>query len=156
MLQRQTNVVQTIQESVLREVVHRELDFDADLRHRKRPVLDVDRHLQTRFLGRGLEQEIGDLLIDLDRDKPGLGRVVAEDIAESRGDDRLKAIIHQRPDSMLAGRPGAEIGSGDQDTAHPVNSWLVEHEVGIILPPGGEESLAEPGPLDPFQIRTPG
>ena len=83
------------------------------------------------------------------RDQPDLQAVVAEDVGEAGRDDRLEAVVLQRPRRVLARRAGAEVRSGHEDVRALV-ARLVEHEVGP-LPPLGEEAGAEPGALDPLE-----
>ena len=63
--------------------------------------------------------------VDLDGHEAVLGAVVAEDVGEARRDDGLEAVVHDRPDGVLARRAGAEVGAGDEDGgARRSCSWL--------------------------------
>src|ERR1022692_4780470 len=46
-----------------------------------------------------------------DRQQASLGRVRAEDITEPRRDHRAEPVVGQRPDRVVAGRGGAEVGA---------------------------------------------
>src|SRR5690606_21885684 len=72
--------------------------------------------------------------------------VGAEDVPEARRDDDPEPVLLQRPDGVLAGRAGAEVGTGDQD-ARALVLRLVQDEVGVLAP-GGEQALVEPGAAD--------
>ncbi len=52
---------------------------------------------------------------DFGRQKSRFARVAPKNIGESRRDDDPEAEIHERPDGVLARRPGAEIRAGHQN-----------------------------------------
>ena len=97
----ETNIVEAVQQAVLREVIHWERNLDADLGNGQRSALNIDHHFQARFLRRSFQQEVGNILIDLHGNEPGFGGIVAEDITKFGRNDCLNAIVHQCPDSML-------------------------------------------------------
>ena len=66
MTQGETDVVEAFEQSVSREIVHGERDFDADLGCRHQPAIDVHRDLQGRVLGHGPEQRRTYSRVDLD------------------------------------------------------------------------------------------
>src|SRR6202000_975389 len=72
-----------------------------------------------------------------------------EDVAEAGGDHGPEAVVHQRPDRVLARRAGAEVGPGHEDRGAVV-ARLVEHEVRVFAP-GAEQALAEAVPADPLE-----
>src|SRR4051794_28269053 len=113
--------------------------------------LEVDRHLERRVLLDGLPERLDVLLRQDDCEQPRLGRVVAEDVAEPRADDDPEAAVHQRPDRVLAGRAGAEVGPGHQDRGVGVLRQ-VEHELGLVGPPGDEQAVLEAGAGDPLEV----
>src|SRR5258706_16093854 len=78
-----------------------------------------------------------------------LERVLPEDVAERRRDDRLEAPVLQRPWRVLARRAAAEIAPGEQD-ARVLGVRAVQLEV-RVLAPVEEEELAEAGALDPSE-----
>ena len=53
--------------------------------------------------------------VDLHGHQPGLGGVVAEDVAEAGRDDGPEAVVGERPHRVLARRAGAEVRAGDED-----------------------------------------
>ena len=63
--------------------------------------------------------------------------------AKRERDDDPEAVVHQRPDGVLARRAGAEVGPGDQDAAGGVRR-LVEDERRVAAP-GGEQPVLEAG-----------
>src|SRR5439155_26775624 len=100
--------------------------------------LEVDARLAPRgdrgaFLGR-----------ELDRQQPVLRAVVAEDVREPRRDERLEAVVGDRPRCMLAARSTAEVGAGHEDR--------VLRQVEALLAPLLEQELAVAGPLDALQV----
>ena len=62
-----------------------------------------------------------------------LARVAAENVGEAGGKHHAEAIIHERPDCVLAGRTSTEIRPCDQHRALAV-AVLVEHEIRIVAP----------------------
>src|SRR5690606_22333542 len=89
-------------------------------------------------LGFDLRPELLDLILgDRAGEESLLAGVATEDVAESRRDDGPEAVVAQRPHGVLATRPGAEVGTGEEH-GRPVRPRLVEHELGI-LPPRREE-----------------
>src|SRR4051794_64252 len=83
-LQREGDVVETVEEAVLGEVVEGELDVDAERGRRNAAVLDVDDDLDVRVLVDGVPQPLDDVLGDRGDEQPGLGGVVPEDVGEAR------------------------------------------------------------------------
>ena len=65
------------------------------------------------------------------------------------GDDSLEAVVHQRPDGVLARRADSEAGPGDEDRRTRVFG-LVQHEVPVVAP-FAEEPRTEPGAFDTLQ-----
>src|SRR5690349_6870511 len=95
-------------------------------------------------------ERLDGLLVELDGQQPLLERVPPEDIAEPGRDDRLEAPVAQRPDRVLPGRAGAEVGAGHQDRGAGVGR-VVEHERRVV-PPGAEQPVLETGAGDPLQV----
>jgi hypothetical protein len=79
-----------------------------------------------------------------DRKEPVLGRIRIEDVRERGGDHGLKAVVGERPDGVLARRPGAEVRPRDQDRVR------LELDLAVAQPVV-EQELAEARPLDPLQ-----
>ena len=86
----------------------------------------------------------------LGRDEAGLAGVAAEDVGEAAGDHDLEAVVHQRPHGVLARRPGAEVGAGDEHggavVLRPVDDEL------RVLAPGREQPVLEAGAGDPLEV----
>ena len=77
-------------------------------------------------------------------------RALPRKMSAKRGrDDGGEAVVLQRPGGVLPGRAGAEVGAGQQDLGALVLG-PVEDEAGVG-PPGGEQPLAEAGPLDALE-----
>src|SRR6202020_244324 len=80
----------------------------------------------------------------LNREQADLGAVGAEDVGEARRDDRLKAIVLERPRRVLTARPAAEVATRDEDR--------VGRQVPARLPhPVEEQELAKSGSRDPLE-----
>ena len=107
---------------------------------------DVDGDLERGVLCHRGQQGMVELGRDLDREQPLLGAVVAEDVGETRGDDRLEAVVHEGPHGVLAGGAGAEVVARHQDVGAGVFG-VVEDEVTVVAP-FGEQSGPEAGALD--------
>src|SRR5207249_2600265 len=86
---------------------------------------------------------------ELHRQQADLERVLPEDVAVGRRDDRGEAVILERPRRMLARRAAAEVPPGDQN-ARALGLGAVELEA-RILAPVEEEELAEAGTLDSLE-----
>src|SRR4029078_672127 len=75
--------------------------------------------------------------------------VALEDVREAGGDDRIEAVILQRPGRVLARRARPEVRPGREDRG-ALELRAVEREV-RLLDPVVEQALAKPGALDPLQ-----
>ena len=92
----------------------------------------------------GLQIALHLVLGQLDRQQPDLRAVRAEDVGERRRDDRLEAVVLQRPRRVLAARAAAEVAPVDEDR--------VRRQVPAgLLGPVVEEELAEAGALDALE-----
>src|SRR5690606_7993131 len=140
----EADVVQALHQAPARVVVDLERGghaVPADL-----ALLQVDGDLQGRVL-LDPRLEVLDLLAgEDDRQQPHLRGVVAEDVPEARRDDDPEPVLLQRPDGVLAGRAGAEVGTGDQD-ARALVLRLVQDEVGVVAP-GGVQAAVDRGAAD--------
>jgi hypothetical protein len=117
-------------------------------RRRQSPGLDaarleVDDDLRGRLALDELPELLDDVLGDLRSDQACLAGVAAEDVGEAARDDNLEAVVHQRPDRMLPGRPGAEVRSRDEHGGAAVLR-LVGNELGVLAP-GREQAVLEAG-----------
>ena len=101
-------------------------------------ALQVDRRLA------GLHQRLDVVLRQDHRQQPDLRAVRIEDVRERRRDDRLEAVVLERPRRVLARRAAAEVAPGGEDRVGG------QVPAGLLLPVV-EEELAEAGPLDPLQ-----
>src|SRR5258708_2544326 len=80
-------------------------------------VLQVDAERETWLAVRPVSQRIALLLGQPDQQQAVLGRVVEEDVAVRRGDDRLEAVLLERPRRVLARGATPEGVTGDEDVA---------------------------------------
>jgi hypothetical protein len=135
-LEREPDVVQTVQEPVFDLVLDLELEDAGGAVDRL--VVEVDAGLPR--LGDGAAV----LLLEDRRQQPDLGAVRVEDVGEGRRQDRLEAEVLQRPGSVLAGGAATEVGAGDEDRVRLQLDLAVAEPV-------VEEELSEAGPLDPLQ-----
>src|SRR5207249_5031333 len=103
-----------------------------------------------RVVDHRVHQRADGLLRELDRQQTDLQGVVAEDVAEARGDHRAEARVLDRPRRVLAAGPTAEVGTGQHDRRAGV-ARIVEHE-GWILPPLVEQERTEARALDPLEV----
>ena len=71
-----------------------------------------------------------------DRQQPDLRAVGAEDVGEARRDDRLEAVVLERPRRVLAARAAAEVAPGDEDR-------VLRQLPARLLGPVVEQELAE-------------
>src|SRR3954453_13121304 len=141
MTQRQTDVVQTLQQAPTRVLV--DLEAGDDVLGGDAAGLEIDGDLSAGLVLQELPQQLDITLIRLRGEEPLLAGVAAEDVGEARGDDNAEAIVHQRPDGMFARRAGAEVGTRDQDAARRVRR-LVEDE-GLVTTPRSEQPVLETG-----------
>src|ERR1035441_5859567 len=146
----QADVVVAFHEAPAGVVVDVEGRLEAGRFGQHEAVVQVDDDLGGRVGLDGVLQGGHRGLGQRDRQQAGLGRVRAEDITEPRRDHRAEPVVGQRPDRVLAGRAGAEVGARDQDR-RAVVLRLVEHER-RVLAPGGEQALAETGPAHPLEV----
>src|SRR2546421_86166 len=139
--QRECDVVQSLQQALTREVV--ELEDEAA----GRPVHEIDGQL---LAGCRARHELLHLRRGkLHRQQADFERVLAEDVAVGRRDDRVEAVVLEGPWSVLSRRAAAEVAPREQDS-RTLCFGPVELEV-RILAPVEEEELAETGPLDPLE-----
>ena len=118
-LEREADVVEPVQQTVLRVVVELERLVEVDGRDGDAPVDDVDHDLDRRVVLDDAHDARHDVLRQLDRHETDLQAVVAEDVGEARRDDGPEAVVLERPDGVLARRAGAEVRPGDQDRRAP-------------------------------------
>ena len=91
-----------------------------------------------------LHQRLDVLLRQHDRQQADLRAVGEEDVGEARGDDRLEAVVLQRPRGVLAAGAAAEVRAGREDRV------LGQAPAGLLRPVV-EQELAEARALDPLQ-----
>src|SRR5204863_7929414 len=104
---------------------------------------DLER-LEVDLALAGGHERLDLVLGDHDREQPDLRAVAEEDVRERGGDDRLEAVVLERPRRVLATRAAAEVRAGGEDR--------VGREVpALLLLPVVEEELAEAGPLDALE-----
>ena len=100
--EREADVVEAVQQAVLREVVDLERDVEADRRRGDALVLDVDHDLEVRVLLDRVPEPLHRVLRDGRGDEAHLPGVVAEDVGEPRRQHRREPVVHQRPHRVLA------------------------------------------------------
>src|SRR5262245_7241005 len=148
-LQREADVVEAVQQAVVRVIVQVERLVEVDCRHRHPPVHHVDHDLDRRVVLDDAHDARDHVLRHLDGHEPDLEAVVPEDVGEARGDDGTKAVVLEGPHRVLTRGARPEVRARDEDLRLP-EAVLVEHEV-RPLAPFREEALAEPRALDALQ-----
>src|SRR4029450_13633385 len=101
MLESQPDLVEAVQHTVLGERI--DFEFKAlAAGGRYSLLLEVDTQpiaIRTVYVAK---QAIDDFLVETDHEEPVLEAVVVENIRETGRDDRLKAVLQQRPRRVLA------------------------------------------------------
>ena len=98
-----------------------------------------------------LPQLLAVLLGDHAGHQPLLAGVAAEDVGEAGRQDDLEPVVLERPHGMLPRGARAEVGTGDEHRG-PLVGLLVEDEVGLTGPPGGEQGVVEARAGDALEI----
>src|SRR5690349_13557394 len=146
------------EEHALGERVDLEVDGRA-VRQEDALLGEVDGELGIGLALEQLEQSLVRDPVDDDRQDAVLEAVVAEDVGERRGQDRLHAPRRERPGRVLAGRPGAEVVADEQDPAPghlrsiDDERRLLERTV-LLEPPVPEEGLGQPGLVRDLEIAS--
>src|SRR3954471_8011154 len=136
LLEREVDVVEAVEESVAAVLVEREghgAAAEADL-----AALEVDLGLA------GVHQGLDVLLGQHDRQQADLRAVREEDVGEARRDDRLEAVVLQRPRRVLAAGAAAEVRAGGEDR-------VLREAPAVLLRPVVEQELAEARALDALE-----
>src|SRR5438105_4784517 len=149
--QREADLVEPVQQAVLAERIDVEVHAERLIGRRYGLLLEVDHQAEARECIALVEQAIDLALGEDDRQKAVLERVDEEDVGGRRRNYTAKAVIDERPGRMLARGAAAEILPGEQDRRVAI-SRLVQHELRVLLPPVGEEALAEAGLLDGREV----
>ena len=145
--EREGDVVEAVEEPVAGEVVEGEGLLEA--RRFYDAAFEVHGELCLRVLAHDSKKLLHRLLGELDGEEAYLGAVVLEDVGEGRGYDGAEAVVLDGPGGVLPAGPAPEVLAGEEDDRVLVLG-LVEHELGVLAP-GGEEELAEAGPLDALE-----
>src|SRR5204863_9337595 len=145
--QREADLVEPVQQAVLAERIDVEVHAERLIGGRYGLLLEVHHQAEARERIAFVEQAIDFALGEDDREKAVLERVDEEDVGVRRRNYAAEAVIDERPGRMLARGAAAEILPGEQDRRVAI-SRLVQHELRVLLPPVGEEALAEAGLLD--------
>src|SRR5207245_11110853 len=143
----EADLVQAAQQAVPREGVDLETIGEALAPHLLR--IEVDAHLGGRVLGCEVDEVAHLTFRQCHREQACLVAIRQEDVGEARGHDRAEARVANRPRRVLARRPAAEIGAGDQHRCALVLG-PVEREV-LGLPPVIEKEGAVAGALDALE-----
>lgn len=109
-LKGEADVVESVQQTPAGVLV--ELEVRVDPGGQDLALLQVDRDLGGRVGLGQLPEGVHRLLRQDDGEQAVLQRVAAEDVGEPGGDDRLEAVVLERPDGVLTGGAGAEVGAG--------------------------------------------
>ena len=116
-----------------------------------RTVLQVHRHLGARLGLKDLPQLLAVLLGDHSGHQSLLACVATEDVGEAGRQDDLEPVVLERPHGMLPRGARAEVRTGNKHRG-PLVSVLIEDEVGLTGPPGGEQGVVEARAGDAFEI----
>src|SRR5260221_556323 len=129
-LQRQTDIVEAVEQAVLAERVDVEFDATA-IRAGDLLLVEIDGD-DGIGAALGVVHQLVDIrLLQRDRQDAVLEAVVVEDVGEARRDDAGDAEIEERPGRVLAARAAAEIFAGDEDLGLAIGR-LVEDEIGVF------------------------
>ncbi len=110
-LQRQADIVQTVEQAMLAEGIDLKLQHLA-IRTSHGLRLKVDTELITR-LGLDLCKQLINLCVaQNDRQQAILEAVIEEDVGIARRDDAAKAVFFQRPGRVLTAGAAAEVFTG--------------------------------------------
>ncbi len=154
LLQRQADVIETMDQAVLAERF--------DLERLRVAVLiaqgllfEIDGQLVAGVLRGALEQIFDLFFSQTNRKHAVFETVVVKNVSEARRDDDPEAIVVECPRRMLAARPAAKIPASEQN-ARALVFRLIKFELRIISsvieePPIKEQVLAEPGAFDTLQ-----
>src|SRR5690348_4760546 len=115
MAQRESDVVETFEQPPADVVV--DLEGRGEVLGPHGLGLEVDRDLGAGLVLEQLPEQLDVVLLALRGHQAALARVAAEDVGEPGGDDGPEAVVHQRPDGVLARGPGAEVRARDQHAA---------------------------------------
>src|SRR6188474_681067 len=149
-IERQTDVVQAVEQAVLAERLDLERIVET-VAVRDRLVFEVDGQPEAGLAVGPVCDRLALFFWQADQEQAVLRRVVEEDIAERRRNNRPEAGLLKRPRRVLAGRSATEVVAGHQHRAIG-ELRAIEDEIRVVLPPALEEELAPAGPLDPLQV----
>src|SRR4051812_12704758 len=164
MFQRQSNLVQSVQQAILAETVHVKSEYLAAIGIRDRLRAKIDDQLEARKGSDIIEYPVHLRFGQHDRQQSILETIVIENVGVARCNNRAKSVIFQRPRRMLTRRTATEVLSREQNAGALV-ARLVQNEVRIALAravihagfaaiqvtPGIEQVDAEPRTLDRLQ-----
>src|SRR5690606_2587840 len=98
--------------------------------------LEVDYDLRIRLLLRTLHEDLDLVGPQLHQKQTDLGAVVSKNVGKRRRDDRLEAIVFQRPRRVLTRRPATEGGPGNEHLRALVNGVIQDKR--LVFAPGVE------------------
>src|SRR5258706_1062275 len=164
MLQRDSDLVQTVQQAVLAKGVHLEAEHVTAIGIGDGLGAKADDQAEARKRRDVMEYPVHPGFRQHDRQQAVLETVVVEDVGVTRRDQRAETIVVERPGRVLARRAATEILARHQDIRALV-ARLVQHEIGVGLAPcrvharlamieispGVEQIDAETGALDRLQ-----
>src|ERR1700687_3538495 len=154
MLQREPNIVESIQQAMTCEFIHGKLRAKS-LIIAYFAFLQIDRQLIIVDLLRPLHQLRNFVIGQLHGKKSILGAVVGENIRERRRNHRTEAEVGQRPHGVLSRRSAAKILSSNQNTC-ALKARLMQYKVRVLRsvrlkPPVIKQKLSKASLLDPLQ-----
>src|SRR3990167_9355669 len=161
--QRQTDIVQTVEQAMLTEGVNFKAQHLA-IRTGNGLGLQIDLQLITRCHFHLLEQLIHFSVAQDDRQQAVLEAVVEEDVGVARRDDAAETVFLQRPRRMFTTGTATEVFAGQQHAGALItlgveDEVLVQRALGVVLirlpdiqvAPLIEQVWAEPRALDRLQ-----
>src|SRR5689334_3353653 len=148
--QREADLVEAVEQAVLAERIDVEAEALGAVERGDALPLEVDAQPEPGEGRRIVEQLVDFGVGQGDRQEAVFQRIVLENLAERRRDDRAEAVVAQRPRSVLARGADAEILAREQDLRALV-ARLVEDEL-RILAPRSEAGVAEAAALDRLQV----
>ena len=115
MLQRNRNVIEAIEKSILSVWVHGEFFANAATWHFNGQPFDIDGDFSFRVSFDNLPKFGHGLFAQLDNDQTVFSAVVAKDIAETRCDYGVESALLNRPNRVFARRTNTKTFASNQD-----------------------------------------
>src|SRR5262245_51584393 len=113
LLEREGDVVETVEQAVAAEIVDGELEIET-LLVGDRAGVEIDSELIAALVG-FLKQLLDLVLAESNGQDAVFKTVVVENVGESRCDDDAEAVVFDCPNGMLAAGSTAEVAAGQED-----------------------------------------